>query len=272
MSFGLHEVSVRFGPRMALDRVSLTVDPGEVTVVVGGDGAGKSSALAALVGLLRPETGRVSRPPKSDLGYVPASAGLYVDLSVEENIAFVASAYGVPASQRDARADTLLERMGLTSARRRLAGALSGGMQRKLAVVLALLSEPRLLVLDEPTTGIDPLSRVEIWRLLSTTAASGVAIVVATTYVNEAARGTSAVLLSDARVLTAGAPEDILATVPGTLRTCPRRPEGPVSAWRRGSAWRVWSDQDVTTPTCERVEPDFEDAVVIAELAQELER
>ncbi len=269
--WGLADVRVRFGRRLALDSVTVPAEPSRVTVVVGGDGAGKTTCLRALVGLLEPEAGTVRRPAKERAGYVPATAGLYADLTVQENLDFSAEAYRLPAGGRVRRESEILERIGLSGARRRLGGQLSGGMQRKLAVGLALLHRPEMLVLDEPTTGVDPVSRAELWRLISGAAAQGTAVVVATTYVNEAARASSVVLLEDGRVLASGSPDDILRGVPGAVGTAPRGTAGlpaPLS-WRRGADWRVWAPEGELPDGVTRTEPDFEDAVVVAALAGE---
>jgi len=271
ISWGLEDVRVSYGRRVALDAVTVRVEPGRVTVVVGGDGAGKSTCLKALVGLLRPEAGAVRRPAKEHIGYVPSTAGLYADLTVRENLDFSAVAYRLPARQRGPREAEILERTGLAQARDRLGGQLSGGMQRKLAVGLALLHSPELLVLDEPTTGVDPVSRMELWRLISGAAALGTAVAVATTYVNEAARAASVVLLEAGRTLASGSPEAILRSVPGALGTArgggTARPT-PLS-WRRGPDWRVWAPAGELPAGVTRTAPDFEDAVVVAELAGE---
>lgn len=275
MSWGLDGVRVRFGRRIALDGVTVPVGPSRVTVVVGGDGAGKSTCLKALVGLVQPQAGTVHRPAKERTGYVPATAGLYPDLTVQENLDFCASAFRLPAGSRGAREEQMLGRIGLASARRRLAGQLSGGMQRKLAVALALLHAPDLLVLDEPTTGVDPVSRAELWRLISGAAAQGTAVAVATTYVNEAARAASVVLLESGKVLASGSPDGILRGVPGVVGTLPAqsaagRP-GPLS-WRRGAGWRVWAPDGDLPAGVQRTSPDFDDAVVVAELSAQAGR
>lgn len=268
MTFGLEAVTVRFGRRVvALDGVNLSVEPGRVSVVVGGDGAGKSTALAALVGLVIPTGGLVRRPAKNLIGYVPATAGLYGDLTVEENLEFTAQAFRMPAAERDASMAELLDQIGLAGARRRLGSQLSGGMQRKLAVAMALLHAPELLVLDEPTTGLDPVSRVDLWRLISRAAAAGVAVAAATTYVNEAARASSVVLLSAGRCLASGPPDAILGAIPGVLGTTTARSKPTKSSWRRGAAWRVWAPEGVLPVGVEPASADFEDAVVAAELA-----
>jgi len=274
VTWGLDDVRVSFGRRAALDGVTVTARPAQVTVVVGGDGAGKSTCLKTLVGLVQPQAGAVRRPARERIGYVPASVGLYPDLTVQENLDFSAGAYRLPAGQRGQREQQLLERTGLAGVRSRLGGQLSGGMQRKLAVALALLHAPDLLVLDEPTTGVDPVSRAELWRLLSGAAAQGTAIVVATTYVNEAARAASVVLLEGGKVLASGSPDGILRGVPGAVGAAVRAGAGhpgPLS-WRRGTGWRVWAPDGELPAGAERAAPDFEDAVVVAELAAQAER
>ena len=215
--------------------------------------------------------GRVRRPAKSQIGYVPATAGLYGDLTVEENLEFTAQAFGMRAAQRDPRMGELLEQTGLARARRRLGNHLSGGMQRKLAVAMALLHAPGLLVLDEPTTGVDPVSRVDLWRLISRAAAGGVAVAVATTYVNEAARAASVLLLSSGRSLVSGSPEAILGSVPGRLGTTTQRSKPTDRSWRRGATWRVWAPQGPLPRGVDPAVADFEDAVVVAELANAAE-
>jgi ABC-2 type transport system ATP-binding protein len=268
-SWGLEDVCVRFGGRVALDAVTLPVDPGRVTVVVGGDGAGKSTCLRALVGLLPPEAGTVRRPAKEHIGYVPSTAGLYEDLTVQENLDFSADAYRLPADQRARIEAEILERTGLARTRGRLGGQLSGGMRRKLAVGMALLHSPEMLVLDEPTTGVDPVSRTELWRLISGAAARGTAVAVATTYVNEAARAASVVLLEAGKVLASGSPEAILRGVPGALGTARGTARPTPLSWRRGVGWRVWAPSGDLPADTARTDPDFEDAVVVAELAGE---
>jgi ABC-2 type transport system ATP-binding protein len=224
---------------------------------------------------VRPQAGSVRRPAKERIGYVPATAGLYADLTVQQNLDFSAGAYRLPAGQREQREQQLLERTGLAGVRRRLGGQLSGGMQRKLAVALALLHAPDLLVLDEPTTGVDPVSRAELWRLISAAAAQGTAVVVATTYVNEAARAASVVLLEAGKALASGSPDAILRGVPGVVGTAAHRGGGgrpdPLS-WRRGVGWRVWAPDGELPAGVEQTGPDFDDAVVVAELAAQAGR
>ncbi|MBO0775452.1 MAG: ABC transporter ATP-binding protein [Actinobacteria bacterium] len=269
MRWGLEHVWVRRGRKLALAGVTVPVDPSGVTVVVGGDGAGKSTCLDVLVGLAEPETGTVYRPAKDRIGYVPATAGLYTDLTVQENLDFTAEAYGLAGSERDRKAAGIVERTGLAAARHRLGSQLSGGMQRKLAVGMALLHSPDVLVLDEPTTGVDPVSRAQLWRLISAAAAEGTAVVVTTTYVNEAARAGRVVLLEAGKELASGSPEDILRAVPGALGAVQGAERPTPQSWRRGAGWRVWAPAGILPDGVRPVDPDFDDAVVIAALAGE---
>jgi ABC-2 type transport system ATP-binding protein len=269
MRWGLAEVRVSRGRSLALADVTIPAEPSRITVVVGGDGAGKSTSLEALVGLIEPDAGQVRRPPKERIGYVPATCGLFTDLTVQENLDFTASAYRLPSRERSQKAAEILDRTGLAGARHRLGGQLSGGMQRKLAVGMALLHSPDLLVLDELTTGVDPVSRTEMWRLIARAAAGGTAVAVTTTYLNEAARAAHVVLLEAGKVLASGSPDDILHGVTGAVGIAGGRERPAPLAWRRGADWRVWAPAGPLPDHTRAVEPDFEDAVVIAALADE---
>ena len=234
MKWGLQDVRVSRGGNLALAGVTVPVDPSRITAVVG-DGAGKSSCLDVLVGLLEPDAGTVRRPPKERLGYVPATAGLYPDLTVQENLDFSARAYRLSGREYRQKSGELLERtLALAAHATGSGGQLSGGMQRKLAVGMALLHAPELLVLDEPTTGVDPVSRAELWRLISGAAADGTAVAVTTTYVNEAARAVSVVLLDSGKVAASGSPARS-AKRPRRARhqRGAERPDSPVLAARR---------------------------------------
>jgi ABC-2 type transport system ATP-binding protein len=269
-SWGARDVTVRFGHRTALDRVTLEVPAGQVTGVVGGDGAGKTTLLRALAGVQPVDGGSVHRPPDERIGYLPATSGTYPDLTVEENLEFTAIAYGVPAGEARRRVADHLERTGLAAARDRLAAALSGGMRQKLGVVRAFLHRPDLLVLDEPTTGIDPVSRSDVWWLIARAAAGGAAVVFTTTYLDEAERATRLLVLDAGQPLATGAPAEIVASVPGVVRTQRERPAGDAArrAWRRRAAWRVWDPGgdggDGAGPA------DLQDAVTVLALRREL--
>jgi ABC-2 type transport system ATP-binding protein len=267
-SWGVEGLGVRYGDRTALDGVTFAVAPRSVAAVVGGDGAGKTSLLRALAGTVPPSAGTVRRPDDRRIGYVSAGPGVWADLTVAENLEFTGRAYGLGAGRLGSRTAELLERTGLDEARGRLAGRLSGGMRQKLALAMALLHEPELLILDEPTTGVDPVSRVELWRLLAAAAAGGAAVALATTYLDEAERAATVLVLDQGRALLAGTPEEVLAAVPGRVVEAQARPEG-APAWRRGARWRVWSPDGTPLPGATEVAMDLEDAVVVAQLARE---
>jgi ABC-2 type transport system ATP-binding protein len=266
MTWGLFSATVRYNHRAGIESLSFEAALSAVTVVIGGDGAGKSTALRALVGLMPLQSGRVSRPEKGKIGYVPAYGGVYPDLTVQENIAFSGSAYGLSGHDLAERSPEILHRLGLSEVRARLGGHLSGGMQRKLAVGVALLHRPTLLVLDEPTTGVDPVSRAQLWRLIAREAAAGAAVVVSTTYVNEAQRAQTVVLLDRGLLLTAGAPEEVIAQIPGIVGALRSDAQPSQSSWRRGRTWRIWAPDKRLPPHAEVVQPDFHDAVIVAEL------
>jgi ABC-2 type transport system ATP-binding protein len=265
--YGVADLRVRYGDREAVDGVTLTVPPHTIAALVGGDGAGKTSVLRALAGAIAPAGGSVQRPDERRIGYMPAGEAVYRDLTVEENLAFSARAYGVRGAEATRRADGLLERTGLGVARGRLGGQLSGGMRHKLALAMTLLHRPELLVLDEPTTGIDPVSRAQLWRLIAGAAAAGAAVVLATCYVDEAERAATVVVLSDGQVLVAGAPEEVVARTPGVVVSSAARLD-PVRSWLHGAHWRTWSPDGTVPPGATPAEPDLEDAVIVAELAR----
>ena len=269
MSWGLRNVRLARRGAIALAGVTVPADPGRITVIVGGDGAGKTSCLRVLAGLIEPDAGAVCRPARDRIGYVPATVGLYADLTVAENLEFTARAYRIPRGERPRKTSELLELTGLASARARLGGQLSGGMQRKLSVAMALLHAPELLIIDEPTTGVDPVSRVELWRLITRAAAGGTAVAVSTTYVNEAARAACVVLLEAGAVVRSGSPDDILRGIPGVFGTALSVARPAPLSWRRGAAWRVWAPSGQLPDGVSPAEPDFNDAVVAASLAGE---
>jgi ABC-2 type transport system ATP-binding protein len=266
--WGVQDLAVSIGERRVLEGVSFGLRSGEVVAVVGGDGSGKTTLLRALVGAVPIASGAVSRPPDERLGYVSAAPGGYGDLTVEENLDFSAGAYGVGRDDRRGRMSALLERTQLTKARARLADQLSGGMRRKLAVAMAVVHRPALLVLDEPSTGIDPVGRAELWRLLGGLAVEGTAIVFSTTYLDEAERAGWIVVLSEGRVLMAGTPDELLAGIPGSIGESRERPATGQS-WRYGPVWRTWLRDGTMPPGLRPVVPGLEEAVIVAELARQ---
>jgi ABC-2 type transport system ATP-binding protein len=221
----LDRVTKRYGDTAAVDGVSLSVEHGEMFGVIGPDGAGKTTTIRLICGLLAPDSGslrvldldpaRDHRRLTDSVGYLSQRFSLYGDLTVDENVAFFAEIHGV----RDyaARRDRLLEMTQLAPFRARLADRLSGGMKQKLALACTLVHEPALIVLDEPTTGVDPVSRREFWKLLSEFLSQGITIVMTTPYLDEAERCTRVALLHEGRLLAADRPAALRATLPGAL-------------------------------------------------------
>jgi ABC-2 type transport system ATP-binding protein len=266
-SWGVEDLSVVYGKRVAVEGISFEVRAGELLAFVGGDGAGKTTVLRVLAGAVAPTKGSVRRPDSHRIGYVSAGPGVYPDLSVHENLAFAAAAYGVRGDAFGRRERELLAATGLTEARDRLGSELSGGMRQKLALAAALVHEPELLVLDEPTTGVDPVSRSELWRLFARAAAGGTAIVLATTYLDEAERAGRVIVLDEGRPLVAGTPDEVIASIPGRITESTERRD-PVRSWRRGAHWRNWEQESRSTEgaSATPVPADIEDAVIVAEL------
>ena len=260
MTWGVSGLTVTFDGRVALEGTSLTVVPGEVVAVVGGDGAGKTTLLRTLAGIVLPTEGRAQAPRPRDVGYVPASGGVFGDLTVEENLEFAGQVHRVGEPRR--RADPLLARAGLDHVRHRLARDLSGGMRRKLAVISAMLHDPRVLILDEPTTGVDPVSRADVWRLIAAAATAGAAVVVASAYLDEAERATSVLVLHEGRPLVSGTPDEVRSAMPGSVVDV-AAPVDRSLAWRRGRGWRQWLPDGAGSS----LEPTMEDMVIVASLA-----
>jgi ABC-2 type transport system ATP-binding protein len=263
MTWGTTGAVVRFGPNRALDGVDFTVEPGRVHAVIGGDGSGKSTLLRVLAGVRAVDEGTVQRPPVGHVAFVSAGGGVFPDLTVGENVEFCARVYGL--SDWRERADHLLDRAGLASFTDRLAGRLSGGQHRKLAGTMALLPSPELLILDEVTTGLDPFSRMEIWRLMADAAAAGAAVVAATAYLDEAERAEEVLLLHEGRALATGSPATIIDAIPGSVEDT-AEPDDPARAWRRGRHWRQWRP-GASRPDGTRLR--LEDAAIIGELTAE---
>jgi len=265
MTWGVERVTVAFGPTTALDEVSVDLDRGQIAVVVGGDGAGKTTLCRTLVGLEQPVSGEVSRPSRTC--FQPETSGVWTDLTVLENLRFVAGGYGLGDDHARSRIEELLEVTGLGAAANRLGRQLSGGMRQKLGVAMAVLSEPDLLVLDEPTTGLDPVSRLEIWSFINRSAREGRAVLISTTYVDEAERGDMVVALDDGRVLASGSVESIVDSMPGRLFTADEKTGA--SSWHRGHAWRVWSPNGDDVPDAMETAPDLADVVTVAAIYRE---
>ncbi len=215
----------RFGRTEALRGVDLTVEQGEMFALVGPDGAGKSTLLRLACGLLAPSSGslrilgldpaRQAGEIKRRIGYFSQGFTLYGDLSVDENIQFFAEIHGVPDYRR--RREQLLEFTRLAPFRRRLADRLSGGMKQKLALACTLIHRPELLLLDEPTSGVDPVSRRDFWVILGGLTAEHITILLTTPYLDEAERCDRVGLLQEGRLLAADTPAALRAGLPGKL-------------------------------------------------------
>ena len=201
----------------ALNGVSFTIQPGRVTGLIGPDGAGKTTLMRLAAGLLVPDAGSIrvldldatrdSLAVQAALGYMPQRFGLYEDLSVQENLDLYADLQGVPRSQRAKRYAELMHMTGLAPFTRRLAGRLSGGMKQKLGLACTLVRAPRLLLLDEPTVGVDPVSRRELWAIVDRLVRSeGMSVLLSTAYLDEAERCSAVILLHEGRVLDQGPP------------------------------------------------------------------
>jgi ABC-2 type transport system ATP-binding protein len=195
----------------ALRGIDLDIDKGEMFALIGPDGAGKTTFFRIIAGLLTPTKGTIERDPNLTFGLVPQRFGLYQDMSIDENLTFRADLYDVPRDTAAKRATELLDLVGLGTFRQRLAGALSGGMKQKLALASALLTRPDLLLLDEPTTGVDPLSRREFWKLLHQLHHDGLTIVVSTPYMDEAEYASRIGFLHRGQLVALGRREEILA-------------------------------------------------------------
>lgn len=296
-SWGADQLHAGFGDRVALDGVSVRITPGSVTAVVGGDGAGKTTLLRVLAGRVAPDGGTIDMPPLTDIGFMPSTSGVWLDLSVSENVEFVGHSYGLTAAEIRTRSARLLEAAGLDGIGSRLGSQLSGGMRQKLGFVLAMLHEPSMLLLDEPSTGVDPVSRVELWRLIASAATRGAAVLMTTTYLDEAERAGSILVLDASHALYSGDPADVAAAIPGAVYDCSADADADADAgagagadvaggavgsarakvdpgagvgvgeclsWRRGLKVHAWSE-DGTVPVAgaQRIaEPDLEDAVI----------
>ncbi|MEJ2719534.1 MAG: ABC transporter ATP-binding protein [bacterium] len=284
-----------YGAITAVDGFDLELDGGEIVAVAGPDGAGKTSLFRALAGLIRVDSGdaRVDGLDvrtefdriKPLLGYMPQSFSLYADLSVEENMRFYAGLFGIEGADFRTRRDNLYEFSGLSPFAGRRAGHLSGGMKQKLALSCALIHQPRLLILDEPTTGVDPLSRRQFWHILQDLRSSGSGILVSTPYMDEVGLADRAVLFHRGKDLARGTPGELVRRFRGSVFELRRQPTVALmerlagipdaSARRFGSAVRIATPEGVSgdeinanlaqvgvDARAERVDADLEDVFV----------
>ena len=217
----------RFGGLTAVDGIDLEAKPGEILGLVGPDGAGKTTTMRMLCGILDPTEGEaqvagfdVRHQPeqvKRRIGYMPQRFSLYADLTVSENMLFFANIYHVPRAERIRREQELLEFSRLGPFRTRLAGDLSGGMKQKLALACTLVHTPTVLFLDEPTTGVDPVSRRDFWKILYSLLREGVTLFVSTPYMDEAERCNRVALMDRGRLLLCDTPDALRLRMNGDL-------------------------------------------------------
>jgi ABC-2 type transport system ATP-binding protein len=256
-----HQLTKRYrhqkANRPALDRLDLSIPPGQLYSLVGPDGAGKTTAIRILTSALSPTSGsariagldivRQAEKARPHIGYMPQVFSLYPDLSVIENLNFFADIYKVPMARRKSRIAELLEFSRLTDFQSRRSEHLSGGMRKKLALACALIHEPQVLLLDEPTTGVDPVSRRELWRLLSEVVQRGVTVLVSTPYMDEAERCNTVGILYEGRLLISGPPAALEAQLPFQVVEVKARPRGQtrdiVSSAQGVLGWRPVGDR-----------------------------
>ncbi|MCC6393489.1 MAG: ABC transporter ATP-binding protein [Bryobacterales bacterium] len=216
-----------FGNFAAVDSLTLTVEEGEIFGLVGPDGAGKTTTMRLLTSILEPTSGgawvaghhvvKEAEAVKEEIGYMSQRFGLYPDLTVMENIEFYADIYGVPKKLRPERIERLLAFSNMTPFKNRQAGRLSGGMKQKLGLACALIHTPKVLFLDEPTNGVDPVSRRDFWRILYQLLRDKVTIFVSTAYLDEAERSSRIGLIHKGRLLAAGTPGEVKKLMRGSI-------------------------------------------------------
>lgn len=283
-----HQLTRTFAHVTAVEAVTFHVDAGEIFGLIGPDGAGKTTLIRMLATVIPPTSGRArvlghditreAETIRGQIGYMPQRFSLYGDLSVWENLNFFADVHGVRGAERRERLERLLHFARLERFRHRRARHLSGGMQKKLALACALVHRPRLLLLDEPTTGVDPVSRREFWDLLADLLADGVTIIVSTPYMDEAERCARVGLMYEGRLLVQDAPDAIVARVPGQLveihllpaadgrlpvrqaRECVAQVEGVIEVQTHGDQLRVF------VPDAAALIPRLRDALTAAEI------
>ena len=223
----LDNLTKKFGDLSAVSALTLAVSEGELFGLVGSDGAGKTTTMRMLTAIMEPTAGDAwvmghhvvseAESIKEKIGYMSQRFGLYPDLTVQENIHFYADIFGLPRKGREPKIDELLSFSNLTPFRERKAGNLSGGMKQKLGLACALVHTPKVLFLDEPTNGVDPVSRRDFWRILYNLLKEGVTIFVSTAYLDEADRCNRVGLLHNGRLLACDSPENLKKLMRGTI-------------------------------------------------------
>jgi len=285
-----------YGSVTAVDDFYLTADKGEIIALVGPDGAGKTTLFRALAGLIDFNSGNATIARldvvkqfnliKPLLGYMPQTFSLYTDLTVEENLHFYSGLFGRSRTEFHHKLQSLYEFSGLGPFHRRRAGVLSGGMKQKLALSCALVHDPEILLLDEPTTGVDPLSRQQFWEILQSLRRNGATIVVSTPYMDEVALADRAVFIHEGKRLAEGTPNQLTANFQGRVFRVAVEPSSQLlarinkltglTARRFGTSLHIYSNADYQTtslksdlakigianPRVESISPGLEDTFV----------
>ena len=296
------ELTKKFGPLTAVDNFSLEVNEGEIFALVGPDGAGKTTTMRLLTGLMDPTEGRavvvgkdVAKHPdevKDHIGYMAQRFGLYSDLTVQENMDFYADLFGIVGKERVDLSARLLRMTRMEPFRKRQAGKLSGGMKQKLALTCTLLHKPRVLFLDEPTNGVDPVSRRDFWAILYQLVRDGLTVFVATAYLDEAERANRVALMHLGKIIRCDSP-DVLrnSLADGCFRAVSKdlhatrlileRQPGVLTVQPSGTDLHLFLDEKATSPeklqqvtpfTFERIVPSLEDVFVSMVRHQEADR
>jgi ABC-2 type transport system ATP-binding protein len=276
----------RFGALTAVDGVALDVPASRIYGFLGPNGSGKSTAIRMLCGLLTPTAGTVDvlgyRVPgdaekiKRQIGYMTQRFSLYGDLQVEENLRFLAAVYGLPRTSLRRRLDETLERHRLTAQRHQFAATLSGGQKQRLALAAVTLHKPRLLILDEPTSSVDPQGRRDFWDLLFELQGDGTTVLVSTHFMDEAERCHRLAILDRGRLVAEGAPADLMRDIPAgvveivserphDVRACLGRLDGVRSVAQLGNRLRALMDPSVREPAS-RVRASLEATGLPAEI------
>lgn len=286
------DLTRRFDDVVAVDHFNVSVQPGEIFGLVGPDGAGKTTTLRLLCGLMEPTGGEArvaghdvrteAHAIKDRVGYMAQRFGLYADLTVDENMEFYADIFGVSRAQRDQLTPSLLHMTRMEPFRKRQAGRLSGGMKQKLAVMCTLLHRPQVLFLDEPTNGVDPVSRREFWTILHQLVQGGVTLFVTTAYLDEAERCNRVGLLHHGRLIQCDSPRALKRHVgefcyevetpdPRVAREWLQKQPGVLSAELFGSVLHVFLDGRTPPQVFEgqlsrsrlrQIEPSLEDVFI----------
>jgi ABC-2 type transport system ATP-binding protein len=292
----------RFGALTAVDHLDLEIQAGEIFALVGPDGAGKTTTMRLLCGLMNPTEGKaivvghdVSKEPdtvKDQIGYMAQRFGLYSDLTVNENMAFYADLFGIIGREREELSGRLLEMTRMEPFGKRQAGKLSGGMKQKLALMCTLLHKPRVLFLDEPTNGVDPVSRRDFWAILYQLIGDGLTVVVSTAYLDEAERANRVGLMHQGKLIRCDSPAALKGSLeetcyrvhfphPEEARPLLERQPGVLGVYHAGIEYHLFVNEKVTpvedllkvTPfTYQRITPSLEDVFIALVRKAELPR